>query len=203
MEINKIQPTARLELDIPVRSITESKTSFSQTVAVAAEDGEAIPLERFAAERSVPRELVWSQIQAGRLRARVKNGVVYIMQQVNEDAPIEIESPLEPVATIEPIRSPDHLSSVDLKALLEHLTAAKAEQKELAQLTRTTIEQIRFMSSELVAFKDRLLTEKEAKISQLEDQVAQLEKETRALRRSQEDMETLIDAFESSASDPQ
>lgn len=206
MEINQNQSKVLLERDIPLGQSSEKAMPFAIAIHSAADDGEAIPLERFAAERSVPRELVWSQIQAGRLRARVKAGVVYIMQQIDENKPLEIEPTETPLAQPEPVvqtQLAPTVSGVELKALLEHLTAAKAEQRELAQLTRTTIEQIRFMSQELVSFKDRMLSEKEEKISHLEKQITRLEDEAKALRRAHEDLETLARAFEKASEENQ
>lgn len=202
MEINPyIGP---LKDDIPLSAPPRTPRSpFATSLAVADQPEDLIPLERYASDRGLPRELVWSQIQAGRLRVRVRSGTIFILHQIDESAEVNLPSPslkpdaeanVETVAAV--IVEKENPPSIDLKTLLDHLTAAKEEQKELAQLTRTTIEQIRSMSSELVAFKDRMLSEKEAKISSLEERIQRLHDETQTLKKANEDLETLVRTIE-------
>lgn len=82
-------------------------------------------------------------------------------------------------------------NSPEVALLLDHLSLAKEENKEILQMAQKSLDQVKEITREIVATKDSLLEAKEEKIKLLEEKLAAKDKDLNKTKQSLEDLEML------------
>lgn len=88
-------------------------------------------------------------------------------------------------------------SSPELALLLDHLSLAKEENREILRMTQESIRKVSELSDTVVEMKDSVIESKEAQIMALREQLAARDHELRKLRQQNEDLEMLSRAIAS------
>ena len=84
-----------------------------------------------------------------------------------------------------------HQTHPEVALLLDHLSLAKEENKEILQMAQKSLDQVKEITREIVATKDSLLEAKEEKIKLLEEKLAAKDKDLNKTKQSLEDLEML------------
>ena len=82
-------------------------------------------------------------------------------------------------------------NSPEVALLLDHLSLAKEENKEILQMAQKSLDQVKEITREIVATKDSLLEAKEEKIKLLEEKLAAKDRDLNKTKQSLEDLEML------------
>jgi hypothetical protein len=89
-----------------------------------------------------------------------------------------------PVAT-------ERVTNTELALLLDHLSLAKEENREILKMTQESIRKVTELTDTIVEMKDTVIDAKETQIMFLKDQLETREKEIRKLMQQKEDLEIL------------
>jgi len=81
--------------------------------------------------------------------------------------------------------------STEVALLIDHLSLAKEENRDILRFSQETMNRLTNMSDAILALKDALLASKESEIQTLKDKVATQELTLRQLRQEKEDLEML------------
>lgn len=87
--------------------------------------------------------------------------------------------------------SGERASSPELALLLDHLSLAKEENREILRMTQDSIKKISDMSDAMLEMKDRVIDARETELLALKEQLAQRDAEMKKLRQQNEDLEML------------
>lgn len=88
-------------------------------------------------------------------------------------------------------RSNDRISNTEIALLLDHLSLAKEENREILKMTQESIRKVTELTDTIVEMKDTVIEAKESQILFLKDQLDTKEKEIRKLLQQKEDLEIL------------
>lgn len=117
---------------------------------------------------------------------------------VDEDssAPAEVVAPADARA-MSPVSPPPEMA-----LLLDHLSLAKEENREILRLTQESIRKITSMSDALIEMKDALLDAKDVELAALRQQLAARDQDLTLLKQKHEDLEMLARSLAESAAQP-
>lgn len=87
--------------------------------------------------------------------------------------------------------SGDRSAHPEVALLLDHLSLAKEENREILRLTQDAMQRVSNMTDQLVKLKDELLSTKDQQLTQMHEIVKAREAEILRLKRQNEDLETL------------
>jgi hypothetical protein len=93
-------------------------------------------------------------------------------------------SPMLPATT-------ERITNTELALLLDHLSLAKEENREILKMTQESIRKVTELTDTIVEMKDTVIEAKETQIMFLKDQLETREKEIRKLMQQKEDLEIL------------
>jgi len=93
-------------------------------------------------------------------------------------------------AQILPI-STEKVTNTELALLLDHLSLAKEENREILKMTQESIRKVTELTDTIVEMKDTVIDAKETQIMFLKEQLETREKEIRKLMQQKEDLEIL------------
>ncbi|MEZ4743941.1 MAG: hypothetical protein R3B45_16090 [Bdellovibrionota bacterium] len=99
-----------------------------------------------------------------------------------------------PKGSFAPLTSNEH---PELALLLDHLSLAKEENKEIIKLTQDTINKITEMSESIVSMKNEVIAAKSQQILTLKEQLELQGQEIRKLQQEKEDLEMLANSISS------
>lgn len=85
----------------------------------------------------------------------------------------------------------ERIGSTEIALLLDHLSLAKEENREILKMTQESIRKVTELTDTIVEMKDSLLEARETQILFLKDQLDGREKEIRKLKQQKEDLEIL------------
>lgn len=85
----------------------------------------------------------------------------------------------------------ERIGSTEIALLLDHLSLAKEENREILKMTQESIRKVTELTDTIVEMKDSLLDARETQILFLKDQLDGREKEIRKLKQQKEDLEIL------------
>lgn len=88
-------------------------------------------------------------------------------------------------------------ASPELALLLDHLSLAKEENREILRMTQESIRKVSELSDTVVEMKDAVIEAKESQIMALREQLAARDHDLRKLRQQNEDLEMLSRAIAS------
>lgn len=82
-------------------------------------------------------------------------------------------------------------SQPEIALLLDHLSLAKEENKEILAMAQSSLAQVREITQQIISAKDDLLTAKEEKIKALEEKLLLKDQELNSTKQNLEDLEML------------
>lgn len=194
-----------------------SPTTGAASGAKASPDAEdGLPLEAFAKKAGLAEAEVWKRLRRGELVGRTERGrlFVYATGAAAESAQATFGSWLEKAGTeLPPLPgmnamngataasgekeggflslSGERTGAPELALLLDHLSLAKEENREILRLTQESIRKVTELTDKIVEMKDQVIDAKEAHIMALQQQLAAKGGELRRLAQANEDLEML------------
>ncbi len=155
-----------------------------------------IELATYASQHAIGTSQVWELVRQGKLAARTERGRVFVYERAIEDDDL---TPLTPPATISldnlpplPTKAPAQQHALtpaaptpEVALLLDHLSLAKEEHREIIRLTQDSISRITSMTEQLIASKDALLKDRE---EQLREKTTELSRRDSKLEAAEEDI---------------
>ena len=180
----------------------------------AADDG--MPIEDYAEKFLLSETEIWRRIRHGELLGRTHQGRLLIYPPSSIEATLADLPPL-PDRTPIPSRvgathersggdflglSGERSSTPELALLLDHLSLAKEENREILRLTDQSMKRVCEMSEALIQMKDAVIVSKDTEllavrqqrdteVASLEAKLAASDMEIRRLRQQSEDLEML------------
>ncbi|MBM4252200.1 MAG: hypothetical protein FJ146_09535 [Deltaproteobacteria bacterium] len=208
--------TGDMRLEVPEEQSSQGLPDFS--------GDEGMPLDAYAERHLLSVDEVWQKIRRGELLGRMQQGRLLIFSPETSEHPFADLPPLpgssdpgtRAAGTAERNGS-DYLSlsgergqTPELALLLDHLSLAKEENREILKLTEQSMQRVCAMSEQLVQMKDAVIQAKDAELAalkaqremettQLREQLQAREHEIRRLRQHSEDLEMLARTMASQA----
>lgn len=176
--------------------------------ATGDQDIDGLELSDAARALGISVDEIWRRIRNGRLMARTMRGKVLVYTDMSEflsteglpPPPLAVSAPTTTtVATINYTNSAvpivyernDNVHSQELALLIDHLSLAKDENREILKLTQDSMNRLTQMTDAILEMKDAMLAAKDEQLknlhSSLENQAAELVK----ILKEKEDLETL------------
>jgi hypothetical protein len=175
-----------------------------------------MPIEDYAEKFLLSETEIWRRIRHGELLGRTHQGRLLIYAPSSIEATLADLPPL-PGQTPSPTRvgatqersgadflglSGERSSSPELALLLDHLSLAKEENREILRLTDQSMKRVCEMSDALIQMKDAVIVSKDTEllavrqqrdteVASLEAKLAASDMEIRRLRQQSEDLEML------------
>ena len=166
---------------------------------------------------------LWRRIKNGALIARTVRGKVYVytdLHLTNEDAPLpppprssttrdhaenvhneKLETPLNtPYQVALTIPEPANLLEVsgnnELALLIDHLSLAKEENREILRLTQDSMARLTQMTDSILEMKDSIIAAKEEQLAIMKERLVEQAKELSQALKEKENLETLARAIQ-------
>lgn len=98
--------------------------------------------------------------------------------------------------------SGERASSPELALLLDHLSLAKEENREILRMAQDSIKKVTEMSDAMLEMKDRVIDARETELLALKEQLAQRDTEMKKLRQQNEDLEMLAHTMATASKRP-
>lgn len=167
---------------------------------------DGLSIEEYAALQNLSNDEVWSRLRKGQLVGRTSRGKVLVYESISaaalaapapgHDGPSGGDlPPLEFGATsagsMVALETVGGSSSTELALMLDHLSLAKEENREILRLTQDTLTKLSSMTDAVVQMKDEIIKSKDQQLASLQSAVAENEKNIAKLRQEKEDLEIL------------
>ncbi len=91
--------------------------------------------------------------------------------------------------------SGERASSPELALLLDHLSLAKEENREILRMAQDSIKKVSEMSDAMLEMKDRVIDARETELLALKEQLSRRDGEMKKLRQQNEDLEMLANTM--------
>lgn len=208
------------ELDIPNATNSFEQNTEISALNANDEKMDGVELNAYAEKEDLSIHEVWEQIKSGELVARISDTKIYVYksEEINNEKnipgvkdtlvgasyaghlpplPIFSEDELDTLNLEVSYTSQENLlpqttnQSVELSLLLDHLSLAKEEQRDLIKMTQNTIDRISKMTELALESKVELLNHRNQRIEELESLLRQNEVTISKLKQEVEDLEIL------------
>jgi hypothetical protein len=179
---------------------------------------EGLTVESYAEKRGISSEQVWEKLRRGELVGRTSRGKVLVYESIGAAAmavppttqtpknaqdgdlpPVELggipgaldhhDTPQQSLMALE--SSGALQNSTELALLLDHLSLAKEENREILRLTQDTLTKLSSMTDAVVQMKDEVIKSKDVQLAELRRSLAEKEENISKLRQEKEDLEML------------
>jgi len=175
------------------RNQQDNKSKKSQSIS----DNAALTLEEYCLSINRAPFDVWEDIRAGRLEAREFGGEVFILSRppARGGAAVdreELPSLWQGEKSFLSIKG-EQSESPEIALLIDHLSLAKEENREILAFAQKSLEQVRETTAQIVSAKDELLAIKNEKIKLLEEQLMAERDSLIKLKQEKEDLQMLTD----------
>lgn len=176
---------------------------------------DGLELSEAARTLGVSIDEIWKRIRNGRLIARTLRGKVLVYTDMNdflmqEGLPPPPTMPMQST-TAAPIASIEHVSpqlpviyggqagshSQELALLIDHLSLAKDENREILKLTQDSMSRLTQMTDAIIEMKDAMLAAKDEQVTILKETLSNQAEELVRILKEKEDLETLAQALQS------
>ncbi len=186
----------KIESDLAFSPEIAAEPNAMPEPALADQDAqiEGIELSRYAEQQGIGTGEVWQLVRLGQLAARTERGKVFVYERAIDDnaltAPVDVamdsqynkslkaETETSALPPLPSTRDLQHTSNLvpqapapEIALLLDHLSLAKEEHREIIRLTQDSISRITNMTEQLLAAKDTLLKEREEQLADANDEV--------------------------------
>ena len=220
MQFEKNQSSGAIKISPSQLSTSGDLSDILVGPAVEDTEIDGVDLSAAADRLGISEDDVWRRIRNGQLLARTVRGrvLVYTTFPVTLDnglppipcqkAPsartnenIQSDQPLQaPVSTHSSITVMDDQSrSHEVALLLDHLSLAKEENREILRLTQDSMGRMSQMTDAMLQMKDDVIAAREAQLSDLRERINGQAEELRRALRAKEDLETLTRALNQSS----
>lgn len=205
-----IQPhvdTAAMAAQHPI-----AKTFFGPSIDDVDIDG--LDLETAAQTLGIAVDDLWRRIRNGQIMARSERGKVYVYTQNSakaqakaatvekEDLPPppgpEVETPSQVILTQmqeslvnEAVGTSLTVANREIALLIDHLSLAKDENREIIRFTRESMSRLTEMTDTMLQMKDEVIAAREQQVEMLHERIKTQTEELRAALREKENLETL------------
>jgi hypothetical protein len=160
---------------------------------------QAVPVADFARRHSLSEAEVWRRLRAGELLGRSEKGRLMVLDDGRGDLEAGDLPPLPGAST--PL--PDTALTVghgagassEVALLLDHLSLAKEENREILKMTQDAIRKVTELTDSVVAMKNAVIESKDSQIDALREQLAAREARIKQLLQKNEDLEMLARAL--------
>ena len=179
-------------------------------------DIDGMDLETAAQTLGIGVEDLWRRIRNGPVMARSMRGKVYVYAHVAPSpgvshqaagiqaaeelppAPAEVPSPRQIVVTqmTESVPNADlgsnlELANREISLLIDHLSLAKDENRDIIRFTRESMNRLTDMTDTMLQMKDEVISAREQQVEMLNERMRIQTEELRAALREKENLETL------------
>ena len=176
---------------------------------------DGVEIETAASRLGVGEEDVWRRIRNGQLIARTMRGKVFVYTSMPASLPTDL--PPTPVdimvqnqasqasasdrsnrnqrPTSEITIMEDHSRNHEVALLLDHLSLAKEENREILRLTQDSMGRLTQMTDAMLQMKDDVISAREAQLTDMRERLDAQTHELRRALREKEDLETLSRAL--------
>lgn len=198
--------------------VIETAESISPPASVGANHPEldGLAIEEYARRQNISTEDVWNRLRRGQLVGRTSRGKVLVYESISAAAiaapapalrqgvegdlpPLEFGASIEPGATRQDpltgamvaLESAGLPQSTELALLLDHLSLAKEENREILRLTQDTLTKLSSMTDAVIQMKDEVIKTKDTQLAALRDALDEKERAISRVLQEKEDLEIL------------
>ena len=203
------------ELDVPPIGNEEN---LDVTVVDHPFDG--LELGAYCERKGLDQDAVWASVRTGHLAARTEQGRIYVyetadlMQGATTRSNLDREESettgvdktmfvgLPPLPIVGASRleismlNPQQSFQPEVALLLDHLSLAKEEQRDIIRLTQDSLQKISAVTQQLIESKDHLLQDRQQKILELRSEVEERDLQIKKLKQDLEDFEMLTQSIQ-------
>ena len=192
-------PGADPPLDAPSNSALVPPPGAALVGATVAR---GIPLDEYAKRHAISESEVWRQLRAGELLGRSDRGQLMILDEgATVSHTVELPPlPNEPTHAAMARTSAAAETSSEVALLLDHLSLAKEENREILKMTQEAIRRVTELTDSVVAMKNAVIEAKDTQIDALREQLSAREERIRQLLQKTEDLEMLARALSEKSS---
>ena len=184
---------------------------FAETpVAASLPDG--VEITDYAKRHAITPEDVWDLIEAGQVICKSRAGKLVVYETVPSRSQVESEHegiepeglPPLPFAGAVAATPPKHVrrqtvepvtSMTEMALIIDHLSLAKEENKDILRLTQDSITRITQLSDNVIALKDELLKARDEQIENLRQQLTAKSVTIGHLKQEMEDLQMLASSL--------
>lgn len=165
-------------------------------------------------------EDLWRQVRNGKLIARTERGRVLVYTEVTPAMSVDGLPPLpdqsqnaqspfnaratqpaaitaaDPAIHTAMVASRDVAERQEIALLIDHLSLAKEENREILRLTTESMTRLTEMTDKMLEMKDSIISSKEEQMQMLKQRLADQTRELRDALQAKEDLETLTQALQ-------
>jgi chemotaxis protein histidine kinase CheA len=182
---------------------TKQSVNPSQTPSHATEDNRlttgaafaGVEIHEYAKNANIGVDAVWDLIKRGELVVRNVHGRLMICDDPETVALITIPEQKEkkrdgmiPLLSLEPGAA----STPELAVLLDHLSLAREENREVLRMSQESLERISTLADQLLAAKNELIKKKDEELIHVRQELNSQQREAGSLRREMEDLRMLV-----------
>lgn len=158
----------------------------------------AVPVADFAQRHSLSEAEVWRRLRAGELLGRSEKGRLMVLDdgrglEAGDLPPLPGAS--APLVDTGLAVSPGAGASSEVALLLDHLSLAKEENREILRMTQDAIRKVTELTDSVVAMKNAVIESKDSQLDALREQLAAREAHIKQLLQKNEDLEMLARAL--------
>ncbi len=169
--------------------------------------GSGLTASAYAQQHLISETEVWRRLRRGELVGRSSGGQLLIYPAATSLTALDELPPLPtfdqdgpaPAARAGAANegagflslSGDRGQAPELALLLDHLSLAKEENREILRMTQDSIRQISRMSEQIAHMKDEVIAAKDTELATLQEKLAARDAEIRRLKQHGEDLEML------------
>lgn len=176
----------------------QDSTTSKQTQRAGAVAAQGEPLGEFARRHGLSEGEVWRRLRSGELLGRSERGQLMILDETRTDLDHAALPPLPGEASL-PAQaltlSSETQASSEVALLLDHLSLAKEENREILKMTQDAIRRVTELTDSIVAMKNAVIEAKDSQIDALREQVAARDERIQQLLQKHEDLEMLARAL--------
>ena len=163
-----------------------------------------LEIKDYAQRLGVSADDVWDMIEAGQVICQSRNGKLLVFDgtlggaaATATERPVRGSAPgLPPLPDRGPRGAPETMTEMAL--IIDHLSLAKEENKDILRLTQDAITKITSLSDNVIALKDELLVARNEQIEQLKGQLAAKNATIAKLKQELEDLQILASTMKPS-----
>ncbi len=171
-------------------------------------DIDGLELSEAARSLGISHDEIWRRIRNGKLVARTLRGKVFVYTDMSNIFAEEGLPPPPKTLTSQPaasisalnyqatplpvvIDSQDRIHSQELALLIDHLSLAKDENREILKLTQDSMNRLSQMTDAIIEMKDAMIAAKDDQVKSLQETLLSRSEELVKILKEKEDLETL------------
>lgn len=207
----------KIEADLPFSSEIASEPNQAALTDASTADAqfEGVELSAYADQNDLTTADVWALVRQGELAARTQRGKVYVYDRALEDEELIAEEapqaatststrpitsaapaflpPLPTASTATPASAlVPQQPAPEIALLLDHLSLAKEEHREIIRLTQDSITRITSMTEQLLAAKDTTIRDREEQLASAHDEVEMRDQKIAAMEQQMADRDAMV-----------